>query len=92
MSRGGFARQAMREEAPRRHPGPIDYLFRSEWEEEEHLGPGWSGGRSYSGLHRGLGQMKVNGVGWPTVDGKFVNYLRFNRNWQAFTGRPITSR
>ncbi len=33
---------------------------------------------------REWGQMKANYSGWPTIDGKFVNYPRFKMKWRAY--------
>jgi hypothetical protein len=54
---------------------------------EEHLGSEQTWARQshrglagfFNGGGRGRGQMKANVVGWPTFDGKFVNYPRFKK-------------
>ncbi len=29
-------------------------------------------------------KMKANDVGWPTFDGKFMNYPKFKHEWRAY--------
>jgi hypothetical protein len=32
---------------------------------------------------RSFGQMRANDSGWPTFDGRYVNYPRFKKEWRA---------
>jgi hypothetical protein len=33
---------------------------------------------------RNFGQMRANDSGWPTFDGRYVNYPRFKKEWKAY--------
>ncbi len=47
-------------------------------------GTGGTGPRYLVEFMRSFGQMRANDSGWPTLDGRFVSYPRFKREWGAY--------
>jgi hypothetical protein len=60
-------------------------FFRARQDGEEYLGLEWTRGggqevsMALSALLQGREQKKANDIGWPTFNGKFVNYTKFKR-------------
>jgi hypothetical protein len=72
------------------HPYASYSFFRSGKDGEEYLGLEWTRGgwqeasMAFLALLQGQGQKKANNMGWPTFNGKFVNYTKFKQQWKAY--------
>jgi hypothetical protein len=52
--------------------------------ERDNTGTGGAAPRYLMEFMRSFGQMQANDNGWPTFNGRYVNYPRFKKEWVAY--------